>query len=216
MTNPEPLTPALRTIVLDDLKPVRPLASPWRRTARVAPVAILLAAAIPLALGLRPNFGGSVAYTSVLLLVAGLCSVGVALWDAIPGRNVSARNLWWTAVCAIGIFFGAMLLAAAAGRLPIPSGEELLVFRVCSRMPALLGLPILALVLYLIFRAFPVRPALCGAIAGLGCGLIVESGWRACCPHGDPIHVLTTHGVAVATLSVIGAATGWLWARKRL
>ncbi len=213
MTDPERMTPALQSMVLEDLKPVRPLPSPWRRTARLAPVAALLAAAIPLLLGVRPNFGWAVAYSSALLLAAGIGLLGVALWDAIPGRNASGRNLWRAGLCAAGIFLAALLAAAAAGQLPIPADHSQLLFRVCSRMPAIIGLPILALALYLIFRGFPVRPASCGAIAGLGCGLIVESGWRTYCEYSDPIHILTTHGAAVASLAAIGALSAWLWAR---
>lgn len=215
MSEPEPMLPAVRSIILDDLKPVRPLPSPSRRTARVTAAAALLAVAIPLVLGVRSSFGWLVASTSVMLMAAGICSVGIALWDAIPGRNMSVWNLWRAVLCCLVIFFTAMFLTAAARPLSIPPTEGEVVSRICSGIPAIIGLPILALAIYLIFRAYPVRPVSCGGIAGLGCGVIIESGWRAYCPYSAPIHILTTHALAVAMLSAVGAGLAWLCAKVR-
>jgi hypothetical protein len=202
--------------ILRDLTPAPPLAPPWLRTLRFAPLALLLAAAIPFTFGLRSDFSAPVLLTSLAQFAAGVCFAGVALWDAIPGRTASPRPLWYAGAAGALTFLVAMTLTAPAGRFTIPPGAENVVFRVCLIFPVGLGLPILAVLVWLLFRGFPVRPAWTGALAGLGCGLIVESGWRSFCHYSDPGHVLSTHGAAVAILTLAGAAAAWQRARRSL
>ena len=53
--------PALRDAIAGDLRPVAPLASPWRRAALLVPLAFVVVAGVPWVLGLRsdaPAIGG--------------------------------------------------------------------------------------------------------------------------------------------------------------
>jgi hypothetical protein len=54
-------------------------------------------------------------------------------------------------------------------------------------------------------RAYPTRPALAGALIGLGAGLIADAGWRIFCHFSEPAHVLSAHLAAVVISAVIGA-----------
>ena len=54
-------------------------------------------------------------------------------------------------------------------------------------------------------RAYPTRPALAGALIGLGAGLMADAGWRIFCHFSEPAHVLSAHLAAVVMSAVIGA-----------
>jgi hypothetical protein len=57
------------------------------------------------------------------------------------------------------------------------------------------------------------RPAITGALAGLGAGLFADSSWRLYCEVSDPAHVLTAHLGAVAVVTLAGTAAGLLAGR---
>jgi hypothetical protein len=60
------------------------------------------------------------------------------------------------------------------------------------------------------WRLLPGRPAIAGALCGLGAGLLTDAGVRLFCWVTEPLHVLVAHGGAIAALVVLGAllATG--------
>ena len=68
-----------------------------------------------------------------------------------------------------------------------------------SALPAIAGAAVLAT------RAFPTRPTVVGALAGLGAGLMADAGWRLFCHYSEPTHVLGTHLTAVMLASIAGA-----------
>jgi hypothetical protein len=69
------------------------------------------------------------------------------------------------------------------------------------------SLPLVALGSVLAARAFPTRPAVTGALLGLGAGLIADAGWRLFCHFSEPAHVLSAHMGAVLMSMLIGS---WL------
>jgi hypothetical protein len=54
-------------------------------------------------------------------------------------------------------------------------------------------------------RAYPTRPAVAGAMLGLGAGLMADAGWRIFCHFSEPAHVLSAHLAAVIMSTIIGA-----------
>lgn len=76
-----------------------------------------------------------------------------------------------------------------------------------------MGLPLLALTVFLVFRAYPTRPGVTGALAGLGAGLLADGSWRTYCEVSDPAHVLTTHFASVALLTLAGVVLARLFSR---
>jgi hypothetical protein len=89
-----------------------------------------------------------------------------------------------------------------------------LYWTVCLRTPLVIGLPALLLTLVLAFRAYPTRPVLTGALAGLGAGLLTDGSWRTFCEVSDPVHVLTSHAGAVVVLTMAGMSLAWAAARR--
>jgi hypothetical protein len=80
-----------------------------------------------------------------------------------------------------------------------------LVGGICFAGSAATALPVIALASILAARAYPTRPAVAGALLGLGAGLMADAGWRIFCHFGEPSHVLSAHLAAVLMSTAIGA-----------
>lgn len=85
----------------------------------------------------------------------------------------------------------------------------------CAIGSATSALPVVVLGSILVVRAFPLRPARTGALAGLGAGLLADAGWRLFCHFSEPAHVIVAHlgGVGVATI-VAAWLTSWMVRRE--
>lgn len=215
----EPVLPGrLRDEVVRTLRPVRPLAPPWRRALWPGLVGLALLAAVPLVYSLRVDraavgdlllWGGSVLQVGV-----GLLLVSRALAESIPGRLAGASHLAWHAGLAVAMLISLTLLTnAASPTLVPPSGTHY--FEVCLSRSMALGLLPLAAVLGLLAAGLVVRPLTTGALAGLGAGLFADSSWRLYCEVSDPAHVLTAHLGAVVGVAMAGVLGGFLIARLR-
>ena len=84
----------------------------------------------------------------------------------------------------------------------------------CFGVAALSGVPLVAAAGWLAARALPTRPALTGALYGLGAGLVSDAGVRLFCWVSDPGHVLVSHGGAIVTFMAAGAAAATLLDRR--
>ena len=76
----------------------------------------------------------------------------------------------------------------------------------CLVMAIAGGLPAVALTAGLLIHTLPARPALAGALLGLGLGVMTDAGVRLFCWISTPSHVLAAHGAAIATLVLAAAA----------
>ena len=79
-----------------------------------------------------------------------------------------------------------------------------LVAGMCFAGSAATALPVVALASVLASRAYPIRPAVAGALIGLGAGLMADAGWRIFCHFSEPAHVLSAHLAAVLMSTAIG------------
>jgi hypothetical protein len=212
---PRDLLEAVRT----DLRPVRPLAPPWRRALYLAPLGVLLVIGVPAVVGLRPDLallGRGLSWPlSGLQAMLGLWILGAALREAVPGRALSARALAATGLGAALLWAGIILATSAASPHPVPPGVWLRFWWECYGVAALAGVPMVAAVAWLAARALPTRPALTGALYGLGAGLVSDSGMRLFCGVSDPVHVIVSHGGAIATFIMAGAVAAVLVDRRR-
>jgi len=75
--------------------------------------------------------------------------------------------------------------------------------------------PALVIAAILTARALPVRPAVAGALYGLGCGLVADAGLRLYCDYSVPLHVLFAHGGAVLGVTMAGALVAVVVARQQ-
>ena len=208
----------LRERVARDLRPVRPLPRPALRALWLVPLGALVWWML-YRQGVRPDaaqLGTLMLWApSILQALAGLLVLALALREAVPGRSIDSRAL------ALG---GAALAAWLATvtwatwlRSPREAPPELAGFfwRYCTGWSLVAALPLIALALVLVRRAFPTRPALAGALCGLGAGLIVDGSWRTYCSVSAPGHVLESHMLGLLAATLVGALLGALVGRRR-
>lgn len=199
--------PALRAAIARDLASVRPLRPPVVRATAMIPVAIVLLVAAPLvfnfrdlrALGFLWSWGAS-----IVQVLAGLSLVVAALSESVPGRSWSPRALWSMAAGAAALV-AATTLASWQLSPAVIRGSAIIVGAICLASSAVTALPATLLAVVLTMRAYPIRPAVAGWLAGLGGGLMADAGWRLFCHFSDPAHVFAAHLGGVAAAGAIGA-----------
>ena len=137
--------------------------------------------------------------------LAGLVIIAAALRESIPGRGLSRPAVATTFAIGLAIPFILLVATASAFNIGPEPGRELEEGIGCFRVSALSAIPALIAAAILAARALPLRPALAGALYGLGCGLISDAGLRLFCEYTDMEHVLFGHGGAIVGAMVIGA-----------
>jgi hypothetical protein len=209
---------ALLAAVKSDLRPVRPLARPGRRALALLPLGVVLLVGIPTFWVSRGSIGWRASWPSSglsgLETAAGLMALAAGFREAIPGRELPR---WiWSAV--IGAVWSAFLIINAAAPQPaaqVPLETTLRWIRECVGSAALFSVPALIVVGWLVSRGLPNRPALTGAMCGLGVGIMADAGLRLFCWDGDLLHVLLAHGGAIAMLMALGAMSALLVERLK-
>ena len=142
---------------------------------------------------------------SPLETVAGLVVLTAAFREAVPGRELSGIAL----SALIGTVWAGFLIINLASSVEVDVQSETVVRWIweCIAMTATFSVPALAIPAWLVSRALPNRPALTGALCGLGVGLMSDAGLRALCWNGEHVHVLVAHGGAIAMLMALGSAS---------
>ena len=200
----------LLRFVQSDLRPVRPLAPPSRRALTLVPISIALLVAVPAFWGLRQNLsamGTMLAWgLSSLQSVAGLIVVGLALRESVPGRELPRGRVLAIISGAAALVVAVTLSTQAFVPTAVPRGADWRYFWECFSMALPSGLVAVSVTAWMASRALPVRPAVTGALYGLGAGLMADSGVRLFCWVSSPAHVLLAHGGVIVSLMLMGAA----------
>jgi hypothetical protein len=205
---PDTLPPGLRAAVAADLRPVRVLPSPARRALAVLPIAFVLLVGSVVLFGLRrdaPSLGLLLTWgASSAQTLLGVLLIAAALRESVPGTALPRRTL--AAAGAAAAAMVAMITWWTWWVAPDQGNPRAFgfVWRVCFGATILTALPPLAVALWLVAGAYPLRPRVAGALAGLGAGLLADAGWRLFCHFGDPRHVLGAHTAAVLVACLIG------------
>ncbi|MGE0863272.1 MAG: NrsF family protein [Vicinamibacterales bacterium] len=207
MTQMTQIPDQLRAELAAEYRPVRPLASPVARMLWLLPLAALAVAAAPTVFNVRADAArlGWLGWgASGLQVLIGLALVVAALQESVPGRGWKGRDaaLWIVTPLAVVLFVTLNTWAASPG---LVRGGWWFVGLLCLGGSLAAGLPIVALASVLAARAYPTRPALAGALLGLGAGLIADAGWRLFCDFSEPAHVLSAHVGAVLSLMLLGS-----------
>src|SRR4051812_7199367 len=206
-----PVPASLRAIVERDLRPVRPLASPGRRAVALVPVGLVLLIGLPLFWHWRSHLAQLAPWPSwplsPLETAIGLVTLAFGFREAIPGRELP-RMSSAAAIAAVWIGFLAINAAHPMPPAEVPAETTLRWIAECVAMTAAFSLPALAITVWLVARALPRRPALTGAICGLGVGMMADAGLRLFCWDGDALHIVVAHGGAIAIAMALGALSG--------
>jgi hypothetical protein len=220
--NTDLLPEGLRRAISDDLAPVKPLPPVWMRTLyAVAVAAAGLAVVVTVfKLTLRPDMEQLPMWLSwgctALQLVVGVVLVGMALREAVPGNGVpsGAVTLAVTTGVVMQVLVGIATWMHSPG-MPLIKGHGLKAGVTCSTHDAALALPALAITLWLVFRALPLRPSVAGLLGGTGAAVTADAVNHILCPMSDLRHVLLWHTGMIFGLMLVGWAAGKLWERKR-
>ena len=219
MSNEVLVPPALRRAIEADLRPVRPLASPWRRALGLVPIALVLLVISAAVFGLRvdsPDLGLSLTWgASVLQMLVGLAVMGFALREAVPGTLLTRRTAGVVLATGILLILAITWTTWATSPTFVPPRFNRVVWVICVGGTFASALPALFAAAWLVRRAYPLRPALAGALYGLGAGLLSDAGWRLFCHFSDPSHVFAAHTLAVLMVTVAGAGLATLLNRWR-
>jgi len=217
--NDAALPEALRRAIYADLKPVRPLASPFRRSILLVPWTLLALATFWGKFGFRPDLpqlGAVLAWgLSIAQLLLALMVAVSSLKESTPGSGLPRTSLWACALGAFGFHLAGLALAFRQSPFPAPPGLVSVELRTCLYYEFLIAAPLLLIGLWLLSRGLPFRPATAGALAGLAAGLLADSSWRLICPFTFPSHVLPSHTGPILAMAALGAALGALMDRLR-
>jgi hypothetical protein len=212
-TSDDGVPSALRDRVFADLRPVRPLADPWKRALVLAPLGLALLGLVHLRYGTRGDLGGLLLWgLSLLQIAVGVGLVVAALREVIPDRALSIPVQIVLFAAGFALALGVTYLAWHASGTVAPPQMRYPYWKGCFRGTIEVGLPALLLILLLAARGMMWRPSLVGGLAGLAAGLIADAAWRTFCNVAEPTHVLSAHFAGIVALVVIGAFAAKLYA----
>jgi hypothetical protein len=216
------LPESLRRSILADLEPVRPLPPAWMRTLKAAAVAAVGLALVIIIFKLSPradleqipmwlSWG-----CTALQLGVGILLLGMALREAVPGQGVplGAVALGIGTAVLIQVLVGIATWMHSPG-MPLLKGQCISTGITCTTYDIAMALPALAVTLWLVFRALPLRPSIAGLLGGAGAAVTADALTHVLCPMSDLRHVLVWHTGALIGLMLVGWLAGKLWERKR-
>ncbi len=220
--NSELVPESLRSSIAEDLQLVRPLPPAWMRTLEAAAVAALGLAAVVVFfhLQIRPDMDQLPMWLgwgcTVVQIGIGILLVGMAMREAVPGLGVPKGAI----ILALGTAVLMQLLVAVVTWMyspGMPLTEEIFVKTgmSCASHDTSMALPALAVTLWLVFRALPLRPSIAGLLGGAGAAVTADAMTHVLCPMSDLRHVLVWHTGALLGLMLIGWIVGKVWEWKR-
>jgi hypothetical protein len=208
----------LRRTVAEDLVPVRPLPPAWVRTLQAAAAAVVGIAAIIVLLSrsLRPDMDQLPMWigwgSTALQLSVGVVLIGLALRESIPGQQVSLPVA--TSFIGLGAVMQVVVGIATWMNSPgmlAPAGQATAHGVGCALNDLALAAPAMAVTLWLVFRALPLRPSVAGLLGGAGAAVTADALTHVLCPMSDLRHVLVWHTGAMVVLMLLGWAIGRAW-----
>jgi Negative regulator of sigma F len=198
-----------RDQIVGTLTPVRPLSPPSRRVLMLLPLGGLLAAIAPLLAGVRGDLAADAPLLTWGITAAqsliGLWLLALGFREAVPGRNLSPAALGAAMALTTGVVTAVTLVTNAASATVVPAGRALEYWAECVGWPLAFGAPFMVLATLMATRAFPIRPAIAGALCGASAGMLSDAGWRLTCWISAPAHVAGAHGLAILALTAAGS-----------
>lgn len=214
----EGLPEGLREAVRRNLAPVTPLAPPWQRTLAVGlPTLAALVWVLRLISGSEmsaPLLTFSAAGVALLEGLAGLTLVWLALREAVPAMGLGAPRATLALLVALLLQVGLGLLLWYSSGSGYSTPDSVEMGARCATVVVLIGIPHLALAMWLAHCAFPIRPRSSGALAGAAAGLLAAAVWHLACARHDFEHLLLWHFGATVAMAVLGGAVGSFLGRR--
>lgn len=194
--------------VRQDWGPIKPFAPPWKRSAFLFGVWLILAALNLTLFGPRPDADVLGPWYFWILPIVQLLSayavivLGVRL--TVPGSAAAPSVVAGLAFLGAAVHLAVSWMIFQISPVEVEAGRHILISLVC--LVFTLSLSILPLVLALVMsrRGMPSRPAVVGLACGFACGLSAEAVWRMHCPYSSWSHILSSHTAAVLAAVLLG------------
>lgn len=193
------------------LVPVRRLLPPWLRTAGWLLVVAAIAAVLLMHYGVsgmerRWSAAPDLAWAGVGAVVTTICAAWAAFALSVPGQ----RGLWaWLPLPGALLWIGAsglgclgVLIEPGTHITSLHQSSDCLVFIIS------LSIPLSALLIVLLRRAFPLRPILTAVMVGLASAAASASLLEICHAYDAAATDLLTHALAVTLVVAANAAMG--------
>lgn len=193
-------------------QPVRPLASPLRRTAAWLLVSAAIVATILFAYGVRRDIGVALASPPAALewigsLLTGVLAAYAVFQVSVPGRSrawallpLPALALWISGL-GWGCLHEAARMGPAAFAFELASGE-------CALAIALTSVPLAGVLLLMVRHAGVVQPTLSAWLAALGAASLSAASVSLYHEGDTALMVLLWHAGAVTLLSIASLLLG--------
>ena len=204
-------------LMAHDAQPVRP-ARAWHMLAPLLPVWALVLALVVTFWHLNPDlsqFARTEPFQFKLLWLLVLLWMGLwALWRLAHPGSTLPRVL----AVAMPLALAAMAWPATQQSLASPAEEQSAIWLgqswwICLGSIGLLSLPLLAVLLWVLRRMAPTRPALAGAMAGLAAASLAAIAYSLHCDENSYGFYLLWYGGSLLVLSAAGALLGRRWLR---
>ena len=163
-------------------------------------------------LGPRPDIGSALQTARFLLkpieaMLFSATAASLAMKLSRPGSPVAGAHL---AMLAAPMLLAAAVIAEMLLINPGDWGTRLVGVnsRVCLAAIPFLSLPLLAATLYALGSGAPTRPGVAGAAAGFLASGLAATLYALHCPDDSPFFVATWYSLAIAAVSLVGAALG--------
>jgi hypothetical protein len=203
-------TEALIRAMAADARPARALA-PALAAVVLGLMAVAAAVFLPL-MGMRPDFGTAIMRAAVMVkqvfpLLLLLGGFGAALRLAHPGEHVAG---WLLPLLAVPVMLAATV-ATAMMRMPLAEWHPAMMGSSngqCLFWIIVMGLPLLAGVLWALRAGASTRPALTGAAGGLLAGGAAAAVYSMHCTEDSPLFYAFWYVLAILAVTAIGAFAG--------
>lgn len=202
----------LRAALRRDSKRVRPLWSAQRRALVVALVlgwvvtfAVFSWPGVSLVVPLESFPGGGV---SAILASLGVALLVLALREGVPGAGLGGARSAGAIGCAIALQVVTGLLLWHGGGRATAADDGVAAGLHCASVEGWIATPFLVVAIGLLMRAFPVRPAASGALAGAAAALLADAIWHLACARVDLAHLLQWHAGVTVAAALAGAVVG--------
>lgn len=194
-------TPVLPAIPLHDLKPVRPLPSPWWIAAGLLAIAGIIVAVGSKHLGIAG--WDALDSTQKIAVFSGLGIVGATTSILLARQMFPTLSRWFSPAICIAAALAA-IVAGPIALMPLefdPDGFAETGMG-CAKYGLMYAVAVLGLTWLVIRRGYFLRPAWSGALAGLGAGTAAVMVLQVYCPLIERSHVLAWHAsIAVASVA---------------
>jgi hypothetical protein len=224
MPDPLPPPPDLLAQISADLKPVKPAPLPASLAARLAPFALLVPAAVLGIIGMRRDIaalGPMVTWgASAAMLVVAVLLIWMAAREGTPSRRLpqSVVRLALFAAAIVAVALALWTFAVTPPFHPPPGFHRRpawIYVLICGGGGLVFGSLLIVIFGWFFRNARAARPAITGALYGAGAGIAVNASWRLSCPNSAPWHAIGVHGGAALLVTLLGALSAHLAAKRR-